>query len=442
MSAQARLRELPPLELAKAGQRMHAWIRELYPICRSITGPGLRQTLAWIKERLPLTIHSVPSGTQVLDWEAPDEWTIRDAYVRGPDGAKVIDFQQLNLHVINYSTPVRETLPLAVLQEHLHSLPAQPDLVPYRTSYYRRQWGFCLTQRVRDALPNGEYEVCIDATLGPGELNYGELVLPGETDEEVLLSCHVCHPALANDNLSGLAVAVSLAELLSNARRRYTYRFLFAPGTIGSITWLARNRETIGRVRHGLVLACLGDPGHMHYKRSRQGAAEIDRAVQHVLEMRGGPYQVRDFVPYGYDERQYCAPGFDLAVGALSRTPHGEFPEYHTSGDNPDFLRPEALADSLDCLRTIIEVLEENRLYRNLSPYGEPQLGKRGLYRGTGGENIAKQHELALLWVLNQSDGTRSLLDIAERAKTPFDVIRRAAEALERAGLVECRIQN
>lgn len=419
-----------------AGGRMKGWMAELYPICRSITGPGLLQTLQWIARRAPLTIHSVPSGTQVFDWRVPDAWEIRDAWIKGPDGRKVVDFRDLNLHVVNYSPPVHETMSLEQLRPHLHTLPDHPDWVPYRTSYYQRRWGFCLAHRVLEQLPPGPYEVFIDSTLAPGELHHGEAVLPGAAEDEVLLSCHVCHPSLCNDNLSGLVVAVSLAELLGRVRRRYTYRFLFLPGTIGSITWLARNPEAVERIRHGLVLACLGDPGRFHYKRSRRGQAEIDRAVLHVLKMRGRPFEALDFSPYGYDERQYNSPGFNLPVGALSRTPHGRFPEYHTSADNLELVTPEALAESLAVHLEICDVLEGNVAYRNLNPRCEPQLGRRGLYEGLGGSEEARQREMALLWVLNLSDGDHSLLDVAERAQLPFRIVREAADALLRVDLL------
>jgi len=413
---------------------MHELVAELYPICRSITGDGLRATLRRIAELVPLELHEVPSGTSVFDWTVPPEWNIRDAWIADPKGRRVVDFQESSLHVVNYSTPVRARMSLAELRPHLHALPEQPDLIPYRTSYYRESWGFCLTQRVLDSLPEGQYDVCIDSTLAAGALTYGECVLPGETEEEVLFSCHSCHPSLANDNLAGMAVATFLARWLADQPRRYTYRFVFIPGTIGSIAWLAKNEARTVRVRHGLVLSCLGDAGMPHYKRSQRGNADVDRAVAHVLA-HGGPHEVRDFVPYGYDERQYCSPGFDLPVGCLTRTPNGEYPEYHTSADNPAFVRPESLAHSLGLLQQVVEVLEGNRCYRNLAPRGEPQLGRRGLYRPTGGAALAG-FEFALLWVLNQSDGHRSLLDIAERSGQPFPLLAAAAGALRESGLL------
>ncbi|HSK79147.1 MAG TPA: DUF4910 domain-containing protein, partial [Thermoanaerobaculia bacterium] len=339
-------------------------------------------------------------------------------------------------HVLNYSVPVHTKLSLSELKQHLFTLPDQPDLIPYRTSYYREAWGFCLAHREMLALPEGEYEVRIDSTLADGSLTYGEVFLPGETEREVLFSCHVCHPSLCNDNLSGIAVMTWLARELADRPRRYSYRFLFIPGTIGSITWLARNEERAGRIAHGLVAANLGDPGRFHYKKSRRGAAEIDRAVLHVLRTSGEDFGIEDFVPFGYDERQYSSPGFDLAVGSLTRTPYGRYPEYHTSADNLELVRPEALAGSLATYLRVVGVLEGNRRYLNLNPKCEPQLGRRGLYRMIGGDDAGRSRELALLWVLNLSDGRHGLLDIAERSGMAFDKIQEAARALLDAELL------
>jgi aminopeptidase-like protein len=416
---------------------MHRFIAEAYPICRSITGDGLRRTLALVRERIPVDVHEVPSGTPVFDWTVPKEWNIRDAWIKDPGGNKVVDFQTHNLHVLNYSVPVHAKLPLEKLKEHLFTLPDKPDLIPYRTSYYKEAWGFCLTHHQLQALPAGEYEVFIDATLEDGSLTYGELLLEGETEREVLLSAHVCHPSLCNDNLSGIAVMAWLAQALqARPRRRYSYRFLFIPGTIGSITWLARNEEGAGRIVHGLVAANLGDAGWFHYKRSRRGSAVIDRAVLEVLRASGEDFKLEDFVPFGYDERQYNSPGFNLAVGSLTRTPYGRYPEYHTSADNLDFVKPEALEGSLRTYLAVVDVLEGNRRYLNLNPKCEPQLGRRGLYRSIGGDDAGPAQELALLWVLNLSDGEHDLLAIAERSGLRFAAVREAADALLEAGLL------
>ena len=415
---------------------MHEMVSELFPICRSITGNGFRQTMKAIAERIPLQITEVPSGTKVLDWTVPREWNISAGRLTDPNGSVVADFENSNLHVMGYSVPVKAILPLSDLRTHLHTLPEHPDWIPYRTSYYREDWGFCLAHNQFQELPEGNYEVLIDSTLEDGSLTFGECLLEGESREEVLISCHCCHPSLANDNLSGIAVATFLADVLKRRSLRYTYRFLFIPGTIGSISWLALHEDVVDRIKHGLVVTCVGDPGPMTYKRTRHGDAVIDQAVLHVLEHSGNPYEVLEFTPYGYDERQYSSPGFDIPVGSLMRTPNGRYPEYHTSADNLDFVRPDSLADSLTQYARVIEVLEGNRAYLNLSPKGEPQLGKRGLYSSIGGRDAAES-QMALLWVLNQSDGTHSLLDIAERARLEFASVRVAATALENAGLLE-----
>jgi aminopeptidase-like protein len=420
-----------------AGEELYKLVAELYPICRSITGDGVRRTLEIVDREIGLEVHEVPTGTQVLDWTVPREWNVRDAWVADPSGERVIDFQASNLHLVSYSVPVRTTIGLAELKQHLFTLPDHPDWVPYRTSYYAERWGFCASQRLVDRLPDGDYEVCVDTTLADGHLTYGEHLVEGETTDEVLVSCHVCHPSLANDNLSGIAVATRLASLLDRGPRpRYSYRFLFIPGTIGSITWLARNEDRVDRIRHGLVLSGVGDPGGFTWKRSRRGDAEIDQAVAHVLGRSGRAHQVVDFSPYGYDERQYCSPGFDLPVGRLSRTPFATYPEYHTSADDLDLVGPAQLQESLEVCWEVVGVLEGNRRYENLSPKGEPQLGRRGLYGQIGGRSDAEERQMAMLWVLNLSDGDMSLLDVADRSGLAFALVADVAAALEQAGLL------
>ena len=363
------------------GVEMHRLIAELYPICRSITGDGVRETLRIIGKHIPIEIHNVPTGTQAFDWTVPKEWNIKDAYVKNLRGERVIDFQRSNLHVVNYSIPIRKRVSLSDLRAHLHTLPDHPDWVPYRTSYYHENWGFCLSHKQLLELNDEEYEVCIDSSLEPGFLTYGEYFLPGETSDEVLISCHVCHPSLANDNLSGIALAVFLAKHLISMERRYSYRFLFIPGTIGSITWLSQHEAEASRIKHGLVLASVGAGDQFTYKKSRRGNADIDRATLNVLHHRGNSYNALEFSPYGYDERQFCSPGFDLPVGCFMRTPNGQFPEYHTSADNLDFVQPSLLAESFEVGVSILRLLENNGTYMNQNPKCEPQLGKRGLYR-------------------------------------------------------------
>jgi aminopeptidase-like protein len=419
------------------GAQMHALVERLYPLCRSITGDGVRATLDVLAESISLTVQDVPTGTQILDWTVPREWNISDAYVADSSGRRVIDFNKSNLHVVGYSVPVRSRMALAELRGHLHTLPDQPELVPYRTSYYKEAWGFCVAQITLDSLPEGDYEVVIDSTLADGSLTYAEHLIPGRVSDEVLVSCHICHPSLANDNLAAIAVAVELAKRLAEAQPHYTYRFIFAPGTIGSIAFLARNAERVDRIKHGLVLACAGDSGSVTYKRSRRGNAEIDQIAELVLKSSGRRHRIIDFTPYGYDERQYCSPGFNLGIGCLTRTPYAEYPEYHTSGDNLSFVQPDAMVDTLGTVWEMFRVLERNRSYVNLSPYGEPQLGNRGLYESLGGRSDTKQAQLAMLWVLNLSDGEHNLVQIAERAGLPFEAVSVAADALRDADLLK-----
>lgn len=430
---------MPEFDPVRLGQVMHDQICELYPICRSITGNGVRETLRLMQQWIPLEIQEVASGTPVFDWVVPLEWNIRDAFVKSEKGQRVIDFQKSNLHVVNYSVPFRGKMRLEELKTHLFTLPDRPDSIPYRTSYYSESWGFCLSHRDFLRLADEEYEVCIDSSLEPGHLTYGEYILPGTSSEEVIVSTHVCHPSLCNDNLSGIIVATQWARLLRKIQaRQFTYRFLFIPGTIGSITWLALNESSvIPRIRHGLVLTGVGDSGCLTYKKSRRGDAVVDRVLSHLLGQRGLKGKVLDFSPYGYDERQFCSPGFNLPMGRLSRSVHGTFPEYHTSGDNLAFVRPDSLEETLRLCLMVFRVLEGNRVMVNLSPKCEPQLGRRGLYRAIGGQSDAGAIEMAMLWVLNLADGTRSLLDIAERANLPFLTIETAAQALERHHLLE-----
>jgi aminopeptidase-like protein len=418
------------------GQEAFSLMERLFPLCRSLTGEGVRSTFDVLEEHIPIARVDLPSGTRVFDWIVPDEWNVRAAYVVAPDGRRVVDIERSSLHVVSYSEPVRTTMPLEQLRERLHTLPDKPDVVPYRTSYYDRTWGFCLSHDELCKLEPGDYEVVIDSTLEPGRLTYAELTVEGESDEEVLFSTYVCHPSLANDNLSGIAVATMLARELLERPLRHSYRFAFAPGTIGPLAWLHENRDGLDRVRHGLTLSCIGDEGNLTYKRSRRGDADVDRAMEIVLRDSGRPHRILPWEPWGGDERQFCSPGFDLPVGSLMRTPHGEFDGYHTSADSLDRISPESLEDAVRTALDLVDVLETNRRCVNLSPYGEPQLGRRGLYRSAGGAVASPDDERALLWVLNQSDGSASLLDVAQRSGLPYPVISRAAGRLEAAGLL------
>lgn len=419
-----------------AGSELYELAENLYPICRSITGSGVRETLRILQNIIPLELHEVPTGEKVFDWTIPNEWNIKDAYIKDPSGNKIVDFRKLNLHVLNYSIPVHKKVSLQELKKNLFTLPDQPDLVPYKTSYYKENWGFCISHNQLLGLKEGEYEVFIDSVLAPGSLTYGEFYIKGQTDDEVLITAHVCHPSLCNDNLSGIGVAAYLAKSLMDSNPRYSYRFLFIPGTIGSIAWLAKNEEKTKNIKFGLVAALLGGSGNFTYKRSRIGTAEIDRIVINELRNKKKEYKVIDFFPYGYDERQFCSPGFNLPVGSLTRTPHGEFPEYHTSADNLDFVKPEQLEESLEIYKSIIFAIENNKTYMNLSPKCEPQLGKRGLYAPIGGDLNAQEFQIGLLWILNQSDGGHSLLDISERANMEFSLLKKGADALLNANLL------
>ena len=424
------------------GERIFALAAELYPICRSITGNGVRETLQILSKHIDLQCHRVPSGTAAFDWDVPLEWNIRDAFIKDPNGNRVLDFQDSNLHVMSYSEPIHGHFHLEELKKHIFTLPNQPDLIPYRTSYYQKRWGLCMAHRRLQALPDGIYEVLIDSSLTDGNMDYGEYYIRGETEDEVLLSAHICHPSLANDNCSGLALLTNLARQLTQTPTRYSYRFLFAPGTIGAIVWLSRNEHLISRIAHGLVVSCVGDKGGPNYKKSRRGDAAIDRAMAHVLRHSAPDSLISEFSPYGYDERQYCSPGFNLPVGLFQRSQFATFPEYHTSGDNLELIRPEHLTTSYKIIADVIDVLENDRITCNLSPKCEPQLGKRGLYATVGGDSRDAAAAMALLWVLNLSDGTNSLLDMAERAGIPFSVIHSACRRLRTSGLIEDAAQS
>jgi len=420
-------------DAATVGDELIELMRELFPIPRSLTGDGVRDTLAVLAREVPIEIVETPTGTEIFDWVVPREWNLRAAWIEGPNGDRVVDAANTPLHVLGCSLPVDTVLSLDELREHVFTHPKDPELIPYRTSYWEEQWGFCMSGRQLDSLEAGDYRAVIDSTLEDGSLTSGEASIPGSTDVEFLLSTYVCHPALANDNLSGVVLLWALARTLLQQRLTQTYRILWSPGTLGPLCWLARNVETLERVQHGLVVSCVGDPGPLRYKRSRRGSAEIDRAAAYALGLEPESI-VAEWQPSGGDERQYCSPGFDLPVGTLSRTPHGLFPEYHSSADDLTLVTPDALGASYLAALRIIDLVETNGRFRNRSPYGEPQLGRRGLYQSVpDGTNP----EAAYLWLLSLSDGDHDLLAIAERSGLPFETVRGAAATLEQHELLE-----
>jgi aminopeptidase-like protein len=423
-------------DLGEAGEAMHALAAELFPLPRSLTGDGNRATLAVVSRLAPLALTEVPTGEQAYDWTMPREWNVREAWIEDQQGRRVVDFADSPLHLLGYSVPADARLTLTELREHLYTDPERPAVTPYRTSYHDEAWGFCLPEEQARSLEGGEYHVLIDATLEPGSLTYGELVVDGAIEDEILLSTNICHPAQANDNLSGIVLLAQLAATLRSMSLRYTYRFLFSPGSLGPLAWLARNEHRLGKLHAGLVASCVGDPGAFTYKRSRRGDTVVDKAVACALRDLGAPYAVDEWYPWGGDERQFCSPGFDLAVGALSRTAAGRFPEYHSSADDLDFVTADALAGSFRLLLLVLDVLERDAVWVNQNPKGEPQLGRRGLYRQVSGGNNREQ---ALLWVLSLSDGDHSVLDIALQSGLPFMEVAGAADALAACDLLKPR---
>ena len=426
----------PSAATPSLGERIYAIAADLYPICRSLAGPGARRTLDIIDREIALKRVETPSEMPAHDWMTPREWHVREAWIRDPSGRVVLDYSECNLHVLNYSTPIRGRMSLAELRSHIFTLPEQPELIPYHTSYHEDRWGFCMRHADLEVLPtDGTYEICIDSEHIAGAMSHGEHLIPGQTTREFVFSAHICHPSLANDNCSGIAVLTELAKTLAGRKLRWSYRFIFAPATIGALAWLARNPAIVDRIDHGLVVSCLGDGGGPNYKRSRRGDAPIDRAMAHVMAGAASTAATRDFTPEGYDERQFCSPGYDLPFGLFQRSIHATFPEYHTSADNLDFIRPEHLAASHDMILEAVEIIEADHYPVNLSPMGEPQLGRRGLYSSLGGGAQVVDID-AIRWVLNLADGRNSLLDIAERSGLRFSALAAAAERLRDVGLL------
>jgi len=420
-----------------SGDEMYGLIKKLFPICRSITGNGVRETLRIIGEKIPLEIFEVPTKTKVYDWEVPKEWNIHDAYVKNSNGDRIIDFKESNLHVLNYSTPIRKKMDLSELKKHLHTLPDQPDVIPYLTSYYKEDWGFCISQKQFDALKDDTYDVVIDSSLTDGSLTYGQLYLKGTTEYEVLLSCYVCHPSMCNDNLSGISLVTEIAKLLQKRKTKYSYRFLFIPETIGAIAWLSKNEEKMNNIKHGLVVTCVGDSGNFTYKKTRKGNASIDNAVIKILEESNEPHEIIDFFPSGSDERQFSSPGINLPIGSLMRTMYAQFPEYHTSADNLEFVSSKYLKESFETYMKIINVLEKDIIYVNTNQKCEAQLGKRGLYSMIGGQKYEWVNKMSLFWLLNFSDGENSLRDISKKSGISELELEKNAKLLVKSKLLK-----
>ncbi len=419
------------------GRQMHGWVQDLFPVCRSLTGAGVRQTLSYLQKLLPgLAIESVPSGEQVFDWVVPDEWTVRDAYICDESGTRVVDFGVSNLHVVGYSEPVDQWFPLEELQACLHSLPDQPDAIPYVTSYYKRRWGFCLSDNQRKKLESGRYRAVIDSDLAPGVLNYGELVLPGRLQDEVLLSTYVCHPSMANNELSGPVVTAALTQwLMAIPDRKYTYRILFIPETIGSITYLSRNLNHLKRhVVAGFNITCIGDERCYSYLPSRAGDTLSDRAALHVLKHLAPDFKRYSYLDRGSDERQYCAPGVDLPIATIMRSKYGEYPQYHTSLDDLSLVTPAGLEGGFMALQKAIEAIECS-CRPQVTVLCEPQLGRRGLYptlsKKTSGRSVQ-----AMMDLIAYADGTHSLLDIAEIIGVPVWELEPLYQRLSEHGLL------
>ncbi len=426
-------------EFEHCGLFMHQLMTQLFPICRSITGEGVRQTLRIIQTHIPLAIFEVPSGTKAFDWTVPKEWTIRDAFVLDPEGRKIIDFKENNLHVVGYSTPVAKSVTLSELQRHLHSLEDQPDAIPWVTSVYEERWGFCLTHRQRSSLKDGTYQVCIDSELLEGSLTYGELIIPGTSSKEVFISTYICHPSMANNELSGPVLATMLAKWLGSEPRRFTYRIIFIPETIGSIVYLSRNLEPMKRnVVAGFNLTCVGDERAFSFLPSRNGSTLADRVARNVLRSKHPDFREYSFLDRGSDERQYCSPGVDLPVVSLMRTKYREFPEYHTSLDDLELVTPAGLEGSCDLHRDCIELLERNRVYK-MTCLGEPQLGKRGLY-----PTIATKDSHALVTeMLNfiaYADGRNDLIDISNTIRVPASSLYPIIDKLIAADLLQAQV--
>jgi aminopeptidase-like protein len=444
----------------KVKDELYALMEELYPICRSITGNGVRKTLKILKKKIPLKIIEVPTGTKVFDWKIPLEWNIKDAYVKNSQGKRIIDFKKSNIHLLNYSVPINKKITQQELKLHLHTLADKPNSIPYVTSYYKKNWGFSVAHNQLESFNDDYYDVKIDSSLKPGSLTYGEFLKKGKISDEILISTYVCHPSLCNDNLSGVVVSTILANILSKIDTYFSYRFIFVPETIGTITWLSKNQKNLSKIKGGLVITCVGDDGNFTYKKTKHGNSTIDKIINDIFKQSKRKTKTKDFFPYGSDERQFCSPGINLDVGVFMRTPYYEFKEYHTADDNLKFVSKTALKDSLSMLLKIISAIEitknieqyskikkiENKksdIYLNLKPKCEPQLGKRKLYRNiskrrlVGKDNSQDLIEISILWILNYSDGNYSLNDISKISGLPIKLLKHSSQLLLKKSLLK-----
>ena len=425
------------MENCYEGNRMYSIASELFPLCRSITGEGTRATLRRIQQEIPqMSIQEVQSGTKVFDWTIPNEWKIEEAFIEDSAGNRIVDFKNNNLHVVGYSIPVDEWIALEELNKHLYSLPEHPDWIPYVTSYYKERWGFCLTHNQRQALPNGNYHVVIKSKLFKGNLTYGELLIPGESEKEVFLSTYVCHPSMANNELSGPMVQLELAKwILEQKDRKYSYRLIWIPETIGAITYLSRNLPIMkDRVIAGYNLTCVGDERAISYISSKYGETLADKAAQNVLHFLAPDYCSYDYLHRGSDERQYNAPGVDLPVCSICCSKFHEYPEYHTSADNMDFISPKGLQKAFDIYKEVIRTIEYNTKYR-INCYCEPQLGPRGLYP-TESFNRSSITVKDMMDFIAYADGTQDLILISNRINVPVTRLHEIALKLKKAELL------
>jgi len=424
-------------------RELENYFDRLCPICRSLTGNGNRETLKILSEIVDLNITEIPSGTACFDWNIPPEWNVKEAWIKDPKGNIVVDFKNNNLHLVGYSIPFKGRISLSELKSHLYTLPEQPDLIPYITSYYKERWGFCITHNQLLSLQEGEYEVCIDSSLDTnGSMTIADALIKGQTDAEILLSTYICHPSLANNELSGPLVSSFLYRSLKTRKLRYTYRFVFVPETIGTIYYLSKYGEHLKKkLGAGFVVTTIGDNGTFTYKRSRRGNSLADKAVELVLKQQEKDYTIEDFYPQGSDERQYCSPGFNLPVGSLMRTRYWNYKEYHTSGDNKKIISFDAMQKSIETYLDVLNLMEANLKYINKMPFCEPQLGKRGLY-STIGSKKSPDHLTPMMWLLNLADGTNDLIDIANRSNIPYKQLIDVAELLISKDLLEIKDQE